>query len=260
MPRASAVLALALTVACTRNAPAWTTVDDTTTFELLGAEESVSMARVHLDPSETFRFAAGPCQEVMVLVERGVVRAELEWFEAVDVARFQAPTVVQAMTNEGADLFAVAVTHVPNHSAAPDWSNAPQSESCGTPLAPMTRTVPGRTGPFTVSGGRLSAQIYLDGSDTEAGLASLVALEGAADVGMAEQVHDSAEALFVARGSGAMRVGDDVRDIQPGTFVFIPAGTRHDFVPTGDQPLVAYQVYTPAGPEQRFRLDRSRER
>lgn len=257
MRSTGAILLLVLTVGCTRNAPAWTTVDDEATLQTLGSSGSITMARVRLTDSEAFRFAAGPCQEVMVLVERGLVRAELMWFRAGDAARFEAPTVLQAMSDGGAEIFAVAVTHVVDEPA--DWSSAPESESCGLPLAPMTRAAPDRRGPFAVSGGQSNVRIYLDAPDSSRELASLVAIEGSTVPTAHEHVHEhSAEALWVEQGTGTMRIGDETHDLQPGTFLFIPSGTPHDLVLTGDAPFIAYQVYAPAGPEQRFRRSTAR--
>ena len=61
------------------------------------------------------------------------------------------------------------------------------------------------------------------------------------------------EIIFVEDGEGTMRVGDQTVSIRPGTFLYIPPRTDHDFRPTGNRPLRAMQMYAPSGPEQRFR-------
>lgn len=63
------------------------------------------------------------------------------------------------------------------------------------------------------------------------------------------------EALVILRGSGTMRLGAEgaerVEAVAAGRFVTIPAGVRHAF--EASEPVLAVQLYTPPGPEQRFR-------
>lgn len=104
------------------------------------------------------------------------------------------------------------------------------------------------------AGGRLSVMIYLDAAHGAQTVPSLGTLEGDPTLGVPEHTHEeSAEVLWIRDGSGTMRVGDETRVIRPGTFVYVPPKTIHGFEPDGARPLFAYQVYTPAGPEQRFR-------
>lgn len=61
-----------------------------------------------------------------------------------------------------------------------------------------------------------------------------------------EEVHDDIDQIlsFVA-GTGEARVGGETRAVEPGDLVVVPAGTRHNFVNTGPNPLVLYTVYAP---------------
>lgn len=43
------------------------------------------------------------------------------------------------------------------------------------------------------------------------------------------------------------------RTVTAGTIAYVPASVRHGWVPDGTHPLIAVQVYSPPGPEQRFR-------
>lgn len=43
------------------------------------------------------------------------------------------------------------------------------------------------------------------------------------------------------------------RTVTGGTIAYVPAGVRHGWAPDGTHPLIAIQVYSPPGPEQRFR-------
>ena len=251
------LLALAATtlLACTRGTPQKVVLEPVSPLEVLGNEAGVSMARVRLGPSQTFRFEASPCQEVLLFVEKGTVRASMTWIEAGRAARFRAPTVLQAMSDDGAELFAVAALSEDAPVETVDWGRTPEDPVCLADLEEVVVSDPERSGPFVHAGGRLSVMIYLD-SDPTLGVpvASLGTLDGDPTLAVPEHIHErSAEVLWIQDGSGTMRVGDGTRSIQPGTFVYVPPQTLHGFVPDGTRPLFAYQVYTPSGPEQRFR-------
>ncbi|MEM7433532.1 MAG: cupin domain-containing protein [Myxococcota bacterium] len=241
-------------VACTRGAPVWTSVDATEALEVVGAEQNVSMAAVRLRASDTFRFAAGSCQEVLVFVERGRVRTDMHWFEAGQAVRFFAPAVIQAMSEDGAQLFAVTVTHSSGDPLVPDWRAAPDAPTCSPMPAGVVPSDAVDTGPYVHAKGNLRVRIYLDGQGTTGTASSLGTLSGTPTLSVPEHVHpESDEILWFRDGSGTMTLGDTTVAIEPGVFVFVPRGTRHGFRPDGSRRLEAYQTYTPAGPEQRFR-------
>jgi mannose-6-phosphate isomerase-like protein (cupin superfamily) len=61
-----------------------------------------------------------------------------------------------------------------------------------------------------------------------------------------EEVHeDTDQVLSFVSGVGEARVGGRKRKVQPGDLVAVPAGTKHNFVNTGPNPLVLYTVYGP---------------
>jgi Mannose-6-phosphate isomerase len=70
--------------------------------------------------------------------------------------------------------------------------------------------------------------------------------------------------LSFVSGVGEARVGGQKRKVEPGDLVSVPAGTKHNFVNTGPNPLVLYTVYgppsTPTGPSTTPRRRRTRPR
>ena len=241
-------------LACTRNTPSWSPVEPGSTLTILGEAPGITMARARLGSSETFRFQASPCQEVLVLVEQGVVRASLTWLETGRAARFRTPATIQAMSPHGAELFVVGVLFEGAPFDVIDWTNAPDDPVCPRTDQRVVLSDPARSGPFTRSRGALRATIYLEGSRAVPALASLGALAGEPTLVIPEHDHhQSAEVLWIERGSGTMRVGAETVPVGPDTFVFVPPLTAHGFVPDGTGPIFAYQVYLPSGPEQRFR-------
>lgn len=96
--------------------------------------------------------------------------------------------------------------------------------------------------------------------------ASLGVLIASDDAPVAEHAHPGAwEVLTAISAAGRLHVpaqtvpGTDItltardRTVTEGTIAYVPAGVRHAWVPDGTHPLIAVQVYAPAGPEQRFR-------
>ena len=66
--------------------------------------------------------------------------------------------------------------------------------------------------------------------------------------------HDASEELiYVISGRGTMTLGGYRLPVEAGTAFRIPAGIEHSFKVNGDQPVEVVQVYSPAGPEQRFK-------
>jgi mannose-6-phosphate isomerase-like protein (cupin superfamily) len=61
-----------------------------------------------------------------------------------------------------------------------------------------------------------------------------------------EEVHeDTDQVLSFVSGVGEARVGGQKKKVQQGDLVVVPAGTKHNFVNTGPNPLVLYTVYGP---------------
>ncbi|WP_173158700.1 cupin domain-containing protein [Phytohabitans suffuscus] len=62
-----------------------------------------------------------------------------------------------------------------------------------------------------------------------------------------EEVHpDTDQILTFVSGVGEAKVGGDTRKVSQGDLVAVPAGTKHNFMNRGPNPLVLYTVYGPA--------------
>lgn len=109
---------------------------------------------------------------------------------------------------------------------------------------------------YPIAGGTAGARVLLDESTVpglkEASMTELIMLPGTV---VPEHVHErSAELLYILEGRGMMQLADQLLEVKPGTVVFIPAGVKHSVrLDTKVEPLRAIQVYTPGGPEQRFK-------
>ena len=68
--------------------------------------------------------------------------------------------------------------------------------------------------------------------------------EGAEIKAHFHKMHD--ETVYVIKGTGRMLVGDKWTDIKRGTLHFNPMGKVHYTKNTGDEPLVAISIFTPA--------------
>jgi mannose-6-phosphate isomerase-like protein (cupin superfamily) len=100
------------------------------------------------------------------------------------------------------------------------------------------------------AGGAMHARTYLEGAD--AAVASVGWLEGTQAV--AEHAHDASwEVLCAVSATGTMVLGGKPERLGPGTCVRVPPGTKHAWTPDPGTKLAAVQLYSPPGPEQRFK-------
>jgi mannose-6-phosphate isomerase-like protein (cupin superfamily) len=61
-----------------------------------------------------------------------------------------------------------------------------------------------------------------------------------------EEVHDHVDqVLAFVEGRGEAILDGETGPVGPGSLVFVPAGTRHNFRNTGDSPLRLWTVYAP---------------
>jgi quercetin dioxygenase-like cupin family protein len=96
------------------------------------------------------------------------------------------------------------------------------------------------------------AQIFAEPSITTDKVfsAEILALPNGKTV--AEHVHaNESELLYVLAGSGTMTVAGVQLAVTPTSVVQVPPATKHSFTASSD--VRALQIYTPAGPEQRFK-------
>jgi mannose-6-phosphate isomerase-like protein (cupin superfamily) len=61
-----------------------------------------------------------------------------------------------------------------------------------------------------------------------------------------EETHEGTDQILTfVSGTGEARVGGATQAVAQGDLVVVPAGTRHNFVNTGENPLILYTVYGP---------------
>ncbi|MEO3746203.1 cupin domain-containing protein [Plantactinospora sp. B5E13] len=61
-----------------------------------------------------------------------------------------------------------------------------------------------------------------------------------------EEVHEEIDQILTfVSGTGEARIAGERRKVTQGDLVVVPAGTRHNFVNTGPNPLVLYTIYGP---------------
>jgi mannose-6-phosphate isomerase-like protein (cupin superfamily) len=121
----------------------------------------------------------------------------------------------------------------------------------------LARADLGAVAPLSWGHGAYHARPAFDGE--HARRASLGVLLASKDAPVAEHAHDKEwELLALLEGDGELVLpqaeGEPKRiALKEGSLARVAVGQHHAWKPTGKQPLVAVQVYTPPGPEQRFR-------
>jgi mannose-6-phosphate isomerase-like protein (cupin superfamily) len=203
--------------------------------ELQTAGPLVRIGTLALAANERVHVAADACTEVLVRVEEGALDGHVA--ETTGIAR--APFELRA--TEPTRLFFAAVRP----------EDAPFGAPCSRDDSAVLRWLPApEVLPF--AGGKLRVRIFADAS-SDARFGALSMLDGDADLPVPPHVHEaSVEALLVREGDGTMLQGEAESAIAPGRVLYVPPGVRHGYTP-GTTKLVAYQIYAPGGPEQRFR-------
>jgi mannose-6-phosphate isomerase-like protein (cupin superfamily) len=72
-------------------------------------------------------------------------------------------------------------------------------------------------------------------------------------VPIAEHTHPVWENVAVIEGAATMKIGGKSYAVEPGAILQMPPETPHSVKPGGKSRLLAVQLYTPSGPEQRFK-------
>ena len=211
----------------------------------------VRLGLVPIPAEDRIVVPASPCQEAIVFVYGGTVEetgpAPVSHAEGTVLRRTEITGL--AATNADAEVLVALV----RPSDAPfDDPRAHPPSSCASPADGSTTIRLAAIDALSVSP-ELRVRIALDVA-SGARHGSFAELEASPTAAVPEHAHDeSVEALFVARGNGHMRLGDDEREVRDGSVLYVPAGTLHDYRPRGTEPLRAFQIYAAPGPEQRFR-------
>ncbi|USP75141.1 uncharacterized protein yc1106_02415 [Curvularia clavata] len=77
-------------------------------------------------------------------------------------------------------------------------------------------------------------------------LGQIVAMEVPVNGEIGDEVHLVDQVLLFTSGRGLATVAGKDQEVQAGDVVVVPAGTQHQFVTKGDQPLELITVYSPA--------------
>lgn len=116
---------------------------------------------------------------------------------------------------------------------------------------PLVRAVPEV---YELPGGQSSVAMFFDADATGDRAAYLGVLTAGPGTRIPPHAHAAeTEVVLVLSGAGVMTVNNDTLPIAPMTAVQIPPGVTHAFEVTSVEPVVAVQLYTPSGPEQRFK-------
>lgn len=110
---------------------------------------------------------------------------------------------------------------------------------------------------FSMAGGAGSLSLYFDEArtgDRSAYLGIFSAQPGT--VVPAHRHETSTEILLVLEGGGTMTVAGEPYPVAPMTAIQVPSNIEHAFTVESAEPVRAVQLYTPAGPEQRFKQSR----
>jgi quercetin dioxygenase-like cupin family protein len=106
---------------------------------------------------------------------------------------------------------------------------------------------------YEIAGGKGTASLLFDAESAPDNAASIGGLTLQAKTAIPIHVHANAtEILFIIEGGGTMTVAGQAREVGRLDAIQIPPGVEHAFV-AGAETVKAVQLYTPSGPEQRFK-------
>ncbi len=92
---------------------------------------------------------------------------------------------------------------------------------------------------FSLENGNFRKVLYTS-NHSQLVLMSLLAEE---EIG--EEVHDVDQFLRVEQGTGTAILSDISHDITDGSVIIVPAGTKHNLINTGSEPMKLYTLYMP---------------
>lgn len=116
------------------------------------------------------------------------------------------------------------------------------------PLAIIVRSADAQR--FTRPGGAVALQLDPSRTRRPELSAALLTLEAGAAVPLHQHAAET-ELLYILEGAGTMTVNGVALQVQPTSVVQVPPGAQHSF--TASAALRAIQLYSPGGPEQRFK-------
>jgi len=152
---------------------------------------------------------------------------------------------VRAVSAAGKDVHAMIVV-VPGGR-----EGTARAGALPTPEAPAGKTMPIIV-PATAAKTYGPATIFVEPATVKGAPLAASVLALAANATVPEHVHTAeTEILYVLEGSGTMTIAGQAIAVTPTSVIQIPPNTKHAF--TAATAVRAVQLYTPAGPEQRFK-------
>jgi mannose-6-phosphate isomerase-like protein (cupin superfamily) len=177
-----------------------------------------------------WRLEEGACDRVLLAVAKGAFTIAGEGLASGDVLVLTKPAASEA---KGAGLV-VEARHTMRTCPA-----APEKTVVRANAAQKLEWAAGKMNARLDVGPKVSPDLYLG------------RLEGTAPV--AEHVHaNSWEVLVAIEAAGTFTLDGKDQRLGPRQVVFVPPNTKHAWKPDPGSKLVAVQMYSPPGPEQRF--------
>jgi mannose-6-phosphate isomerase-like protein (cupin superfamily) len=177
-----------------------------------------------------WRIEEGACARVLLAVAKGAFTIAGEGLASGDVLVLTKPAASEV---KGAGLV-VEARHTMNTCPA-----APEKTVVRANAAQKLEWAGGKMSARLDVGTKISPELYLG------------RLEGTAAV--AEHVHAAQwEVLVAVEAAGTFTLDGKEQRLGPRQVVFVPPNTKHSWKPDPGSKLVAVQMYSPPGPEQRF--------
>ncbi|QTA89727.1 cupin domain-containing protein [Desulfonema magnum] len=96
---------------------------------------------------------------------------------------------------------------------------------------------------YLAHGGAIARMILDRRTLREIGFLAIATLSPGKEI--EEHIDPMEEIYFVLSGTGEMRVDDDARPVKPGDATWIPTGSRHSLLNTGDEDCTVLVVASP---------------
>jgi len=175
------------------------------------------------------------CDEVIFAVAEGTAKAAGEDLQKNDALLLLAPDATVDIFSTGTALIA-AVKHACPAGPRPAFAKHVVRASAAPELI--------------WAGGAMHA--HLDAEKDVSPGAYFGRLEGTAPV--VEHMHKGSwEVLFAIEASGTFTLDGNPQRVGRYSVVYVPPDAKHSWAPDPGSKLVAFQIYTPPGPEQRFK-------
>jgi mannose-6-phosphate isomerase-like protein (cupin superfamily) len=230
---------------------------------LLGPPESLSPAGIweeDIGPGAAVSFAKRPDMDVLGVALGGTVTLVADETKSGGVEltawhAFVAPGAGFQLRAKGGAARIVLVVVTPGAALAAKVANNKASAWTTRPAPIASIDLAGATD-LTWGKGAYHARIGFEAETSPH--ASLGLLKMSADGAVAPHEHENEwEHMAVLEGEGdfIQGVGENEQTLHatPGMTFSVPPATRHQWKPAGTRPFLGIQVYTPPGPEQRFR-------